>query len=170
MAGRLRRATLTPITSGSSARVGELAEMSINGFKRAEQSSNDDSAAQDLMCKKGFAVSARSRGYDHKDAFEPAQGATAPPSDADEFGAWLKYEGSAPIPAAQANAVSEEELPTSWYKYETKPIASLTASDLRRPKAFPHLNGTTEAVHADAAAPIRRRGGCRRERRTWRSD
>src|SRR6266568_4034183 len=154
MAGRLRRATLTPITSGSSARVGELAEMSINGFKRAEQSSNDDSAAQDLMCKKGFAVSARSRGYDHKDAFEPAQGATAPPSDADEFGAWLKYEGSAPVPAAQAKAISEEELPTSWFKYETKPIASLTAAELRRAKAFQRLNETTEAAHADAAASI----------------
>src|SRR5437764_3919061 len=153
MAGRLRRATLTPNSSGSSARVGELAEMSINGFKAAVQSSSDG-AAQDLICKKGFAVSALSRGYDHKDAFEPAQAATVPPSDADEFGAWLKYEGSAPIPAAEANAVSEEELPTSWYKYETKPIASLTASELRRAKAFPHLNGTTEAVHADAAAPI----------------
>ena len=127
--------------------------MSINGFKAAVQSSSDG-AAQDLICKKGFAVSALSRGYDHKDAFEPAQAATVPPSDADEFGAWLKYEGSAPIPAARANAVSEEELPTSWYKYETKPIASLTASELRRAKAFPHLNGTTEAVHADAAAPI----------------
>src|SRR5438876_10948646 len=154
MAGRLRRATLTPITSGPSARVGELAEMSINGFKRAAQSSNDDSAAQDLICKKGFAASARSRGYDHKDAFEPAQGATAPPSDADEFGAWLKYEGSAPVPAAQAKAVSEEELPTSWYKYETKPIASLTAAELRRAKTFLRPNETTAAAHADTAAPI----------------
>src|ERR1041385_6523652 len=118
MAGRLRRATLTPIASSPSARVGELAEMSINGFKPAVRSANDDGAVQDLICKKGFAVSVRSRGYDHKDAFEPAQGATAPPSDADELGAWLKYEGSAPIPAAQAKAVTEEELPTSWYKYE----------------------------------------------------
>src|SRR6266568_5166390 len=150
MAGRLRRATLTPITSGSSARVGELAEMSINGFKRAEQSSNDDSAAQDLMCKKGFAVSARSRGYDHKDAFEPAQGATAPPSDADEFGAWLKYEGSAPVPAAQAKAISEEELPTSWFKYETKAIASLTAAELRRAKDFQRLNETTDPLKLPA--------------------
>ena len=128
--------------------------MSINGFKRAVQSSNDDSAAQDLICKKGFAVSARSRGYDHKDAFEPAQGATAPPSDADELGAWLKYEGSAPVPAAQAKAVSEEELPTSWYKYETKPIASLTAAELRRTKVLLHPNETTAAAYADTTAQI----------------
>ncbi|HXP72998.1 MAG TPA: hypothetical protein VN823_02550 [Stellaceae bacterium] len=103
-----------------------------------------------LLCSKGKAAATRSRSYDHKDAFEPAQGATAPPSDADVLGSWLKYEGSLPVPADQAKAVSDEDLPTSWYKYETKPVASLLGStEKARPKASIYLSDT---AHSPAAA------------------
>ncbi|HKX08463.1 MAG TPA: hypothetical protein VJN67_09735, partial [Stellaceae bacterium] len=88
-----------------------------------------------LLCRKGQASASRWRSYDHKDAFEPAQAATAPPSDAEEMGSWQKYDSAPPAPKDQVKTVSDDEQPTSWFKYETKPIASLLDSiESRRAK------------------------------------
>ena len=118
-------------------------------------------APSDLLCTKGAATTTRSRSYDHKDAFEPAQGATAPPSDADEFGSWLKYEGSLAVPADQKIALNDDERPTSWFKYETKPLASLLdPRETPRQKPLIHLSGAepsapkapTDAATTEAGA------------------
>lgn len=114
-----------------------------------QPSDRDDraDATSDLLAKKGKATATRSRSYDHKDMFEPALGATAPPSDADEFGSWLKYEGSSPVPTAQTKAVSDEDLPTSWFKYEIKPVASLLgATEKLRSKASIQLPEPEQAA------------------------
>ena len=129
MANRLRRATLTlsPAQPAPAAPVGEPEAIPVLGANLLARSAGsraiDDSS--DVLCRKGTATSSRWRGYDHKDAFEPAQQPTAPPSDADVMGSWVKYDGSAPVTTPLDQAVRDEELPTSWTKYDEKPLASL---------------------------------------------
>jgi len=139
--------------SAAAAPVGELDSIPILARNLAEQIADDDApgGSSDLLCSKGAAVATRGRSYDHKDAFEPAQGATAPPSDIDVFGSWLKYEGSLPVPTDHAQAVLDEERPTSWSKYEAKPMASLLES-IEKPRSKPRVL-QLESAQAAAFAP-----------------
>jgi len=143
MASRLRRANLVlhPAKPAPAAPVGELEAIPALGAnllaRSANQRANDAvEAPADILFRKGTATTSRWRSYDHKDAFEPAQAPTAPPSDADVMGSWLKYDGSAPVVTPLDQAVRDEELPTSWTKYDDKPpLASLLETRERLRKA-----------------------------------
>jgi hypothetical protein len=119
--------------------------------RRASKADAAD-ALGDLLYQKGKATAKSWRGYDHKDTFEPPQAAIAPPSDADESGSWNKYDGPVPVSANQAKAVITEELPTSWYKYDTKPLASLVDST-SKPAAKAAIRLAEPAPSPEAAQP-----------------
>jgi hypothetical protein len=143
MASPLRRATLVlpPAKPAPAAPVGELEAIPALGAnllaRSANQHANDAvEAPTDILFRKGTATTSRWRSYDHKEAFEPAQEPTAPPSDADVMGSWLKYDGSVPVVTPLDQAVRDEELPTSWTKYDDKPpLASLLESRERLRKS-----------------------------------
>ena len=143
MASPLRRATLVlhPAKPAPAAPVGELEAIPALGAnllaRSANQRANDAvEAPTDILFRKGTASTSRWRSYDHKEAFEPAQEPTAPPSDADVMGSWLKYDGSVPVVTPLDQAVRDEELPTSWTKYDDKPpLASLLESRERLRKS-----------------------------------
>ena len=151
LGNRLRRASLLPATAGTLAvaPVGEpyaFASLSPDLLLRVARDTGRGDDAGGLLCRKGQASASRWRSYDHKDVFEPAQAATAPPSDAEEMGSWQKYDSAPPAPKDQVKTVSDEEQPTSWFKYETKPIASLLGSmESRRAKS--------QVALAESAAP-----------------
>jgi hypothetical protein len=129
-------------------------------ISRTARAFDASEASSDLLYSKGTAATTRWRSYDHKDNFEPAQAATAPPSDADTFGSWLKYDGSLPVSADQAKLLNDDERPTSWFKYETKPVASLlepieavrTKTRIPLPETAAHIPATQAPV-ADAPEP-----------------
>jgi hypothetical protein len=154
MGGRLKPASSMPDDAGAAPvpPVGELAAIPALASsllaRPASKRALDESSG--LLFAKGTASTSRWRSYDHKDVFEPAQRAVAPPSDADLAGAWLKYDGA----VAPAATVSEEELPTSWYKYETKPLASLLETTGRpRSKAPIYLAETAPPALDQPAQP-----------------
>ncbi|HKF70452.1 MAG TPA: hypothetical protein VKB68_01780 [Stellaceae bacterium] len=152
MPGHLRRRTLVP-DSASAVQAAPAAEFdaipSLSADLLARHHVVAPAAGGGLLCAKGSAAVSRWRSYDHKEVFEPAQAAFAPPSDADEMGSWLKYEGPAAAPADRAKAVVDEEHPTAWFKYETKPAASLLGS-LEKHQSKPQIE---LAESAPSAAP-----------------
>lgn len=157
LGNRLRRTSLLPATAAAPevAPVAEpyaFASLSSDLLLRVPRDTSSADDAADLLCRKGSASVSRWRSYDHKDTFEPAQAATAPPSDADELGSWQKYDGAPPASKNPAKTVSDDEQPTSWFKYETKPVASLLGSIENR-RAKLQLTSVESAAPAPPAVP-----------------
>lgn len=156
LGNRLRRTSLLPAATAAPevAPVAEpyaFASLSSDLLLRVPRDTGGGDDAGGLLYRKGQASASRWRSYDHKDAFEPAQAATAPPSDAEEMGSWQKYDGA--LPARKSSAKNDDEQPTSWFKYETKPIASLLGSiENRRTKS--QIARAENAAPAPPAVPV----------------
>ena len=142
------------------AELGVLPSLSPDLLSRKARDIDAIGEAGDILFRKGSATATRWRSYDHKDVFEPPQRAIVPPTDAEELGSWQKYEGSGPLPASQARTVRDDEHPTSWSKYETKPLASLLGStEGPRSKALiqpaeSELSGATPTPPPTVAQPV----------------
>ncbi|MGH7123576.1 MAG: hypothetical protein ACREFI_04335, partial [Stellaceae bacterium] len=137
-----------------------IPSLSSSLLARPSRSTSAADEAGDLLCKKGTAAATRWRAYDHKEVFEPARGAVAPPSDADELGSWSKYEESLPASTVQTSSLADEERPTSWSKYETKPLASLLGSSEKlRQKPSIHLSGSEPPAEGASTSPATRAPG-----------